>query len=341
MGYRGTSNCLLNFGEGVEHRPGGRAGALGYLVGQPGQGLAQMFHMMNEARIGVGLSGAALGYRGYRLALDYARERVQGRAAGSPPTDPPQPIIDHPDVRRMLLAQKAYAEGALALVLYAAALVDEADTANDEVARDEATRLLALLTPIAKTWPSEWGLAANDLAIQIHGGYGYTRDFDVEQLYRDNRLNAIHEGTTGIQALDLLGRKILRDEGRSLSLLAARMSRTTDAIKGCEELSDFGEQLLAAVAQIQATASDLSSSGEGALWNATPFLRAFGHSCMAWLWLDQARAVVDRAPGDPFREGKLRACRYFYEFELPLTTVWLDVVRQRTDVAAGMPVNAF
>ena len=121
------------------------------------------------------------------------------------------PLIRHPDVKRMLLAQKAYAEGAMALVLYAGRLLDEERTAADDLAKHRAGALLSLLTPVVKTWPSEWGLAANDLAIQVHGGYGYTRDFDVEQLYRDNRLNAIHEGTTGIQGLDLLGRKILRE----------------------------------------------------------------------------------------------------------------------------------
>ena len=178
MGYRGTSNCLLAFGDGP--------GALGWRVGEPGRGLAQMFQMMNEARIAVGLGAAAVAYRGYRHALQYAQERVQGRLPGAK-GGASVPLIAHPDVKRMLLAQKAYAEGALALCLYCAALVDAEGDA-------EAQALLGLLTPVAKTWPAEYGLLANDLAIQVHGGYGYTRDFDVEQLYRDNRLNPIHEG---------------------------------------------------------------------------------------------------------------------------------------------------
>jgi len=229
MGYRGIVNCLLNLGEGEPHRPFGRPGAVGYLVGEPGQGLTIMFHMMNEARIGVGLGAAMLGYRGYRRALEYARQRTQGRPLGRGRTraqDPQVPIIEHADVKRMLLAQKAYVEGALALVLYCSKLTDHRRCDETEQQRADANSVLELLTPIAKTWPSEWGLAANDLAIQIYGGYGYARDYDVEQLFRDNRLNAIPEGTTGIQALDLLGRKVLRDRGAALSLLRRRVSAT-------------------------------------------------------------------------------------------------------------------
>jgi alkylation response protein AidB-like acyl-CoA dehydrogenase len=159
MGYRGTANCLLNFGEAD--------GAIGWIVGEPEQGLRQMFLMMNEARISVGLGAAALGYRSHRLSVDYARERLQGRPIGQR-GGAPVPIIEHPDVKRMLLQQKSYVEGALALCLYCARLVDEE-------ADPQAVALLGLLTPVAKTWPSEYGLAANDIAIQIHGGYGYTR----------------------------------------------------------------------------------------------------------------------------------------------------------------------
>ncbi|HJW50705.1 MAG TPA: acyl-CoA dehydrogenase family protein, partial [Burkholderiaceae bacterium] len=178
MGYRGTSNCLLNFGEG-RFRPHGRAGAVGYLVGEPGRGLAAMFHMMNEARVGVGLGAAMLGYTAYLHALDYARNRPQGRPVGPTGKDPQQsqvPIVQHADVKRMLLAQKSYAEGALALNLFCARLIDEERTAEDETDRTEATLLLDILTPIAKSWPSQWCLEGNALAIQVHGGYGYTRD---------------------------------------------------------------------------------------------------------------------------------------------------------------------
>jgi butyryl-CoA dehydrogenase len=226
MGYRGTTNTMLNFGEG-RYTPGGAAGAVGYLVGEPHKGLSYMFHMMNEARIGVGLGATALGYTGYLQSLAYARSRPQGRpVAGKDPAAPQVPIIAHADVRRMLLAQKSYVEGALALNTYCGRLLDERATGLSEEDRERAATLLDVLTPIAKSWPSQWCLEANNLAIQVHGGYGYTREYDVEQLYRDNRLNPIHEGTHGIQALDLLGRKVVMGGGAGLGLLTATMGQT-------------------------------------------------------------------------------------------------------------------
>lgn len=329
MGYRGTANCLLNFGEA--------GGAIGWIVGEPGQGLRQMFLMMNEARISVGLGAAALGYRSHRLSVEYARERLQGRPIGER-AGPPVAIIEHPDVRRMLLQQKSYVEGALALCLYCARLVDdEADP--------EAAALLGLLTPVAKTWPSEYGLAANDLAIQIHGGYGYTRDFDVEQLWRDNRLNPIHEGTTGVQAIDLLGRKILRD-GSALPILERAIQKTAEQAVSVQGLAEHAPALLAAW---HATGDTLPRLREGdhrsAFDNATPFLWAFGHVVVGWLWLDQALAATRCAVQDEesanFVEGKLRACRYFFEAELPKVDAWLSVVGSGTDVAATAPTGIF
>ena len=325
MGYRGTANCLLNFGE--------RGGATGWLVGAPGDGLAQMFQMMNEARIGVGLGAAVLGYRGYRQSLRYARERLQGRLPGVR-GGAPVPLIEHADVKRMLLEQKAWAEGAVALCLYCARLVDEHDD-------PESAALLGLLTPVAKTWPSEHGLAANDLAIQIHGGYGYTRDFDVEQLYRDNRLNPIHEGTTGIQALDLLGRKILRDDGQGLAAARRRIRACCEAAESVPALRGHAEALMLLWEAIASTIGVLSRApGVTAFDNATPFLRAFGHGVVAWLWLEQA-VVAAAAREDGFHAGKLRACRWFFESEVPRARLWLDFVATLSDVSAGMPADGF
>jgi alkylation response protein AidB-like acyl-CoA dehydrogenase len=347
MGYRGTSNCLLNFGEGTRFRPGGRAGAVGYLVGSVGQGLPIMFQMMNEARISVGLGAAMLGYRGYLLALAYAKERLQGRPAAARGAGPMVPIIEHADVKRMLLAQKCYAEGSLALILYAARLVDEHETGETEAARHAAGELLGLLTPIAKSWPSEWGLAANDIAIQIHGGYGYTRDFDVEQLYRDNRLNPIHEGTAGVQAMDLLGRKIIKDGGVALGLLAERIARTIDRAMTHASLAAEATALATAWGEIGGTAGRLAGGGEDPhlLDNATPYLSAFGHGVLAWLWLEQALVAVAATPAHDedaaFYQGKLAACRFFFATELPKTGPWLRIVENRTDIAASLPVAAF
>jgi alkylation response protein AidB-like acyl-CoA dehydrogenase len=348
MGFRGIPNCLLNLGEG-KHTPDGRAGAVGYLVGQVGQGLPMMFLMMNEARIGVGLGAAMLGYRGYMLAKQYATERTQGRTleTKSRVETPAVPIIAHADVKRMLLAQKAYAEGALALVLYAGRLVDEERSAPEEQDRQNAGALLGLLTPVVKTWPSEYGLAANDLAIQVHGGYGYTRDFDVEQLYRDNRLNPIHEGTTGIQALDLLGRKILREKAATLTHFRALIENTAATAEANPQTAAFAPALRRAWSRIGNTIAHFLQLNDdaAALAQATPFLSAFGHAAVAWIWLDQANAAaLVRTPSESdraFYAGKIRACRFFFEAELPKVDTWLDYAGALSDVASAMPEDQF
>lgn len=343
MGFRGIPNCLLNLGEG-RYTPQGRAGAIGYLLGEVGQGLPIMFQMMNEARVGVGLGAAMLAIRGYQLALGYAGERLQGRplSAKGRVDSPPVPLITHADVKRMLLAAKAYAEGALSLVLYAGRLIDEERTAPDAEARARAGALLSLLTPVAKTWPSEWGLAANDLAIQVHGGYGYTRDFDVEQLYRDNRLNPIHEGTTGIQGIDLLGRKILRERAASLHQLRTLVASTAARAAAVPELAAHTTALQATWDRIGATVDRLLTLNDDAraLSHATAFLSAFGHAVVGWLWLDQAVLCAAGEP-EPFHLGKIRACRFFFETELPRVGLWLDQVDGLSDTAAEMPVEQF
>lgn len=334
MGYRGLPNCLLNFGEG-KHLPAGEAGAVGYLVGEEGQGLACMFRMMNEARIAVGLSAAALGYTGYLHALDYARTREQGRLpTGKRPTDPQVAIIRHADVRRMLLAQKAYAEGGMALAFYSALLIDEQATATDPDARTQAGQLLDLLTPVTKSWPSEWCLAANDLAIQVHGGYGYTREFNVEQFYRDNRLNPIHEGTFGIQANDLLGRKLRQHDGAALTLLGGKMRKTIDQANSDPALAAFGASLSAAWSKVHEVATAVQSIPDDniRLANAAPFLQAFGHTIVAWIWLEQALAAsrllqgAEDSASQDFYRGKLQACQYFHRWELPKVFTWLALL---------------
>lgn len=314
LGYRGTSNCVLNFGE--------NEGAIGWIVGSPGDGLRQMFQMMNEARIAVGLGAAALGYRAYLLSLDYARERKQGRTPGNR-GGAPVAIVEHADVKRMLLTQKAYVEGAMALCLYCANLVDVSDT------EDDAGALLGLLTPIAKTWPSEYALAANDLAIQIHGGYGYTREYHVEQLWRDNRLNAIHEGTTGIQANDLVGRKLLRDES-GLAALTRRVLITAQAARKRPELAEFAHSLERTLQKVLAAVEYLRTQDfERAIENAASCLQGVGHAVVAWLMLDQL--VCAGKQRDASRQtarlyaGKLAAYRQFYVHDLPKIEIWLSV----------------
>lgn len=327
MGFRGTVNTVLGFGEG-EYEPEGEAGAIGYLVGEPNRGLTYMFHMMNEARIGVGLGATALGYTGYLKSLRYARERPQGRPLASKnPEDPQIPISEHTDVKRMLLAQKSYVEGALALELYCSNLVDEEMTASDPSQRERSGQLLEILTPIAKSWPSQWCLEANSLAIQVHGGYGYAREYDVEQHYRDNRLNPIHEGTHGIQALDLLGRKVTMQGGAAFgALFDAITASIATAESAGGEAAEMAAELKTALGRLAATTGRLweSRDPELALANATVYLEAAGHIVITWIWLEQFLAA-DGKTGD-FYDGKRQAARYFFRFELPKTGPQLDLL---------------
>jgi butyryl-CoA dehydrogenase len=332
MGYRATTNCALNFGE--------RGDCVGELLGTPHRGLAYMFQMMNEARIGVGMGATALGQAGYQASLAYARERPQGRPAGEKTADAPQvPIIAHADVRRLLLAQKAAVEPSLALALYCAGLVDRARQGDD---RDDA--LLDLLTPVAKSWPSEFCLEANMHAIQVLGGAGYTRDYPVERHYRDNRLNPIHEGTHGIHGIDILGRKVLMNDGaayaRFVDAVRADIDRRTDL--------PFAGQLEAALARLTdvtgALAGQIADDPARGLANATLYLDCFGHVVMAWMWLRLAGTAADRmrAEGEtPFLMGKLQAARYFYVRELPRTEGWCRTLAANDATAFEMQAEWF
>ena len=327
LGSRGTVNTAPVFGGGA-FTPGGAAGAVGHLVGEPGKGLSYMFHMMNAARLGVGMSATTTAYTAYLKSLEYARSRPQGRRLGAAdPSAPQVPIIEHADVRRMLLAQKSYVEGALALNLYCSRLLDVQATARDEEERTETGRLLDLLTPIAKSWPSQWGQESNSLAIQVLGGSGYTRDYDVEAHWRDQRLNPIHEGTHGIQALDLLGRKVLGGGGASLMALAARIGETVALARDLGgEPAAHAEALQSAVDRLGEVTLALAGLGdpERTMANATVYLEAAGHVVVAWMWLEQLVAVGDRT-GD-FYDGKRAAARYFFRWELPKVGPMLDLL---------------
>ncbi|MBL1234697.1 MAG: acyl-CoA dehydrogenase [Rhodobiaceae bacterium] len=321
MGYRGTVNTFLSFGE--------EGGAVGYLVGEPNKGLSYMFQMMNEARIGVGLGATSLGYTGYLHSLDYAKGRPQGRLIDAKdPSTPMVPIIEHADIKRLMLQQKSYVEGALHLCLYAARLVDDIATTDDGAEKKDMELLLDLLTPIVKSWPSEFCLEANKIAIQVHGGYGYTREYPVERFYRDNRLNPIHEGTHGIQGLDILGRKVSMAKGRAVELLIERINKTIVSAKADAALSDHAEALEKAVGVLVATTQTLLGAAmQGdvarAFANATLYLDAFGHVVLTWFWLQQALKAQEKlaqgAQGEDasFYVGKLTACTYFVRYELP------------------------
>ncbi len=343
MGWRGTTNAVLSFGE--------RGDCRAELLGEEHRGLGYMFQMMNSARIGVGTNAVALGYAAYQEALAYARERPQGRPlTAKDPTSPPVPILSHGDVRRMLLAQKSWVEGGLALVLYCAWLSDLERCAADDAERARLNALLELLTPIAKSWPSEYCLEANKLAIQVHGGYGYTREFPVERLYRDNRLNHIHEGTHGIHGLDLLGRKVPLQGGAALKDLFARMAASITAAAARAALAEDAAALGRAIEDIGATTRALLAAmpaePERALANATLYLDSLGHVVVAWRWLDLALAAdtalaTADADARDFYRGKLAACRYFHRYELPRIAPTLALLRSLDDTALTIPDAGF
>ncbi|WP_370153919.1 acyl-CoA dehydrogenase [Ferrovibrio sp.] len=344
MGFRGTANTLLSFGENGD--------CIGYLVGEPHRGLDYMFHMMNEARIGVGLGATSLGLAGYLYSLDYAKQRPQGRAPDNKdPASKPVPIIQHADIRRLLLAQKAAVEGALALCLYAASLVDRIHTAADDGEKARLSLLLDMLTPMVKSWPSEFCLEANKHAIQVLGGYGYTRDYPVEQYYRDNRLNPIHEGTHGIQGIDLLGRKMVMKGGAGAKLLFETIAADIAAARALPDCAAWAEELDGALARMAATTRAMlpaAQDGRASLYlaNATLYLDAMGHLVIAWMWLRQAGTAaraLSGAEGDDvaFYRGKLAAARYFYAYELGRLDHWLPLLARLEPATLEMQADWF
>ncbi|WP_346828781.1 acyl-CoA dehydrogenase [Pseudomonas abietaniphila] len=344
MGWRGTTSTALNFGD--------KGQCVAYLVGKPHHGLSYMFQMMNEARIGVGMGAVMLGYAGYLYSLEYARERPQGRLPDSKnPESAPVSIIQHADVKRMLLTQKAYVEGSFDLGLYAARLFDDTQTGETEEQRKLAHELLDLLTPIVKSWPSEFCLKANELAIQILGGHGYTREYPVEQYYRDNRLNPIHEGTHGIQSLDLLGRKLAQNGGAGLKQLLRLIADTCERAQAHESLSILRQPLEQLVARLQSVTLELLTDlAQGkvtaTLANSALYLKAFGHTVIGWRWLEQAiRAQEGLNTGNTadadFYNGKLQAARYFLTWEVPSCHHELAILQARDDVCLSMQNDWF
>lgn len=343
MGWRGTTSTMLNFGE--------NDGAIGYLIGEPNRGLLYMFQMMNEARIGVGVGAVSQGYTSYLHALDYARNRPQGRHPHEKdPTAPQLPIAEHSDIKRMLLAAKSYVEGSLCLSLYGATLADTHAHSSDTEAAKRAASLLDILTPILKSWPSKYCLEANSIAIQVHGGYGYTREYPVERFYRDNRLNPIHEGTEGIQAMDLLGRKVSMHDGLPYKLLSEEILSTIEMCKTEPMLSAFAHSLQTRKTLLDTATHTLveamrASQSNLALANATPYLHAFGHIVIAWLWLKQALVAVSASEAENGHEkalylrGKLAACRYFFRYELPQVDAALQLTKSLDDTCFELEPN--
>lgn len=331
MGGRGHTSTALSFGE--------KDGAVAYLVGEENKGLMYMFHMMNEARILVGTGAALTALIGFQYSLHYAKERPQGRLLScKDPHSPPVNIIEHPDVKRMLLTQKAYSEGAYSLCLYGHQLADDEKTALTEEERSKAKIILDFLTPMIKSWPSEWGPKSNDLAIQVLGGHGYTNEHPVELFYRDNRLNPIHEGTTGVQSLDLLCRKVQMNGSQGYNMFIDEMNETISEVGQQQNLQAFAEQLKLAIVNLQNVTSEVLAASQTqqidlVYSNSVSYLNMFGHITIAWLWLKQA-AIADKAlaeqphvDDEKFYNGKMQAMKYFFNSELPLTYHWGNLVK--------------
>jgi len=345
MGYRNTTSTVLNFGE--------NEGAVGYLVGEAHKGLYYMFQLMNEARIGVALGAAALGYQGFNFSLDFSRNRPQGRLPSSKKPQAKQVnIIEHADVRRMLLAQKAYSEGALAMCLYASSLFEDTQTAATEQERQQALLLLDLITPMVKSWPSKYCLKANELAIQVLGGSGYIREYPVEQYYRDNRLNPIHEGTEAIHGLDVLGRKVLLNNGAALKLFTQTVLATIEQAKHLTPLKALAppiEKALTALNQVTKTlAGELTQNPDLTLANATIYLDLFGRIIASWIWLKQALKAAEGLNKKPLHEsdanfyrGKLQTAHYYIEWELPEIYHQAELLKTFNNVPYQMQDNWF
>lgn len=344
LGYRGCPITQLSIGENDDCR--------GYLVGEAHKGLSYMFQMMNEARIGVGMQATAIASAAYYASLEYAKERTQGRRLSSKdPMLPQIPIIEHADIRRMLLFQKAVSEGALSVILQCCMYADLGRT-DDAEQKERYGFLLDLLTPVAKSYPSESGIFAVSQGLQILGGYGYCQEFPLEQYYRDIRIHAIHEGTTGIQALDLLGRKAVMKNGQALRLYFEEVQASIQAAMRYEELRPYAERLNEALEKLQSVTMHrvqfaIQGDVEKFLADATLYLEMFGIIAVAWQWLIQGTAAKKglesdcSAPDRTFYEGKLHTMRYFFHYEVPKTYGLAARLRESDALTVDMSSSVF
>lgn len=319
LGYRGCPITQLSLGESNDCR--------GWLVGKPNEGLAHMFQMMNESRIEVGLGAAGIASAAYYASLEYAKERPQGRKPGiKDPTSTPVPIIQHADVKRMLLFQKAVIEGSLALLLQCALYSDYKSVTLAED-RERFALLLELLTPVAKTYPSEMGIHTCSQGLQVLGGYGYCDEFPLEQFYRDCRIHPIHEGTTGIQGIDLLGRKVVTKNGRAYQLYLEEVRSAIRLAEADPIIAPYAHRLHKAMEKLQGVTDHLlgisrSRGLEVFLADSTVYLELFGITAVAWQWLIMglaaAKALEKGSPVEEtsFYQGKIQTMKYFFHYEL-------------------------
>ncbi|BBO70869.1 hypothetical protein DSCA_47990 [Desulfosarcina alkanivorans] len=359
LGIHGSATCSLTLG--------GKGRCIGTLLGEENKGMMVMFHMMNEARLGAGIQGFAMASAAYAYALSYARERKQGRNLMQMmnPEAPSVPIIQHPDVRRMLMWMKAYVEGMRSFVYYLGSCFDRVALAGDHVDRDRWQELIELLTPVVKAYCSDKAFEVCTQAVQIYGGYGYIMEYPVEQYLRDAKITSIYEGTNGIQAMDFLGRKLGMKQGKYFMELLGEMRKTVATARQAETLKGIAVKLEKAVSRLGETALTFGATAMSpkvmtAFAFAQPLLEATGDVIMGWMHLWRAVAAVpglEKHAGslDPatrmkrveknkhaaFYEGKLRTAEFFIHTLLPATNGKMDAINSTCDAAAEMPERSF
>jgi alkylation response protein AidB-like acyl-CoA dehydrogenase len=340
LGIHGSATCVMNF-----------ENARGWMIGEPNAGLRCMFVMMNHARLWVGLQGLAQAELSRQAALAYARERRQGRAGGgrASPGQPASLLIEHADVRRMLLTQKAYVEGSRLLTYFAGLEMDKAKYHPDAEERQRAADLLAVLTPVVKAFVTDMAVEVTSLGIQVHGGYGYVRETGVEQFFRDTRIACIYEGTNGVQALDLLGRKVLGSGGQLARLLGGLIGSFCQNHAGYEEMSDFTPRLAGllkewseATEQVAVRAARDPHEVSAA---AVDYLQLTGHLCLAWCWAKVAAVSIAALGSKPaeaaFYEAKLATARFFFARLLPRAEAHLDALQSGSASVMALPAEHF
>jgi hypothetical protein len=337
MGIRGSATCVLNFGDNGACR--------GELLGPEHKGIVVMFHMMNEQRILVGLQSLALASTGYLHALDFARERKQGSQFGT--RNPEQvPIITHPDVRRNLLWMKAYTEGLRALILYAVYGMDRESVSIDEAEKKKWQQIVGLLTPISKAYTTDRAFEVCTTAIQVLGGYGYTKEYKVEQFARDCKITSIYEGTNGIQALDLFGRKIRMENGAALAAVLAEMKAAVAEAIGVGELAPYAEEVGKSICALEDISKFLIErcAGDDAYltssW-ATPYLEIFGDIALGWMFIWQAKKACDNKAANsadaPFYDSKINTAKFYISSLLPRVYGKIEAIKRydRSFLAMG------
>ncbi len=340
LGIHGSATCVLDFD-----------GSTGWLVGKLNNGLKHMFIMMNHARLWVGLQGLAQGERSWQASLAYARERRQGRAARGPasPDKPADLLIEHADIRRMLLTQKSLVEGSRIIVYLACLLMDKATYHPDEGERGKAADLLAILTPIVKAFVTDAGIEVTDHGIQVFGGYGYVRESGVEQFYRDARITSIYEGTNGVQALDLLGRKVLGSGGKLAHVLGGQIGGFCKSHAGDEAMKDFVPRLAGLLKKWADATEQLAKRAAGdpdeLTAAATDYLRFSGYLCVAWCWAMAAAVAVaalkEKSEESAFYESKLATARFYFARVLPRAESHLDALQAGATSIMALPADQF